>query len=50
VSSFVNEQLRTGQRHPARRARDHRDLAIEFSHNHSVRLLLLIVKYTDLSA
>jgi hypothetical protein len=35
VSSFVHEQLGTGQRHTTCRTCDHRDLAIELSHNHS---------------
>jgi len=36
VSPFVDEQLGTGQRHTACRASDHRDLAIELSHNYSI--------------
>src|SRR5271170_6319993 len=40
VSSFVNEQLGTGQRHTARRAGDHRDLAIELSHDDSIHSIV----------
>src|SRR5882757_1017981 len=35
VGSFANEQLGAGQRHTACRAGDHRDFAIDFSHDHS---------------
>jgi hypothetical protein len=49
VSSFVNEQLGTGQRHTTCRTCDHRDLAIELSHNCSIRLVSDAM-YTDLSA
>ena len=40
VSSFVHEQLGTGQRHTTRRTCDHRDLAIELPHDHSVQLVV----------
>jgi hypothetical protein len=35
MSSFINEQLGTSQRHTACPAGDYRDLAIEFSHDYS---------------
>jgi hypothetical protein len=35
MSSFINEQLGTSQRHTTCRACDHRNLAIELSHDHS---------------
>jgi hypothetical protein len=50
VSSFIHEQLGTGQRHTACRACDHGDLAIELSHNDSIRFLGSDAMYTDLSA
>ena len=36
MRSFVDEQLGAGQRQATRAARDHRDLAIELSHDHSI--------------
>jgi len=36
VRSFVDERPRSRQRHPAGPAGDHRDLAFELSHDHSV--------------
>jgi hypothetical protein len=36
VGAFINEQLGTSQRHTACRACDHRNLAIELSHDHSI--------------
>src|ERR1700748_1609525 len=50
VSSFVSEQLGAGQGHATRRAGDHRDLATEFSHDHSKSFEAADVMYTDLSA
>ena len=50
VGSFVYEQLGAGQRHTTCRACDHRDLAIELSHKHSIRFDRSDVMYTDLSA
>jgi AcrR family transcriptional regulator len=40
VSSFVDEQLGTRQGHTACRACDHRDLAIELSHDHSLLIAM----------
>ncbi len=36
MSSFVDEQLGASQRHTTCRACDHRNLAIELSHDHSI--------------
>lgn len=43
MSAFVNKQLGTGQRHPTRRTGDHGNLAIELSHEHSIRSLVMIL-------
>src|SRR3979411_3094244 len=43
VSSLVNEQLGTGQRHTTCRAGDHRDLAIELSHDDSIHWIVPIL-------
>jgi hypothetical protein len=40
VGSFVDEQLGAGQRHSTCRTCDHRDLAIELSHDHSIHWVL----------
>ena len=39
VRSFLDEQFGAGQCHAGGSAGDHRDLAIELSHDHSVELM-----------